>query len=557
MIFVSSLWLVALLPFAAVVAYLLWGRRREAGVPFLVLWAGPVKVPRPRRRFAWPPVALAVAMLAILLAILGAARPAVWDAARGAPLTMIVDRGASMSAGMRYVDAASAVHEVLVRRGESTPVELIVVPGKGDEQTDVGQWWSLLRQKPPTAVDVGAALRSVVARRLVEATGSVIVISDRDLGAVHVRLVQIMPDRAVENVGIVLVAARESPRAQVMVRVRNGKAQSQGHLRIETAGRAVERTIDLPRDGDDARDYFVDFDSLGDVVKAEIRSPGRDDFGGDDTAWLVREGSRPRIEPRGLLPAELRRMIDVYASSRPPTGDGPRVVVTADAAELPPGSAGVVVATGEDVVSVSAASVTPHPVTRDTGWMFREPVRLAAAPAGWSPVVSVGGRVAVAVRESPARQVWVGIESDEWPRTLEYVVFWGNVFDWLGGAEVRFVSHPAGRLSGAWEAVESAVSGRGDSSDRMPAFRAEPGHWPGLYRRAEDGALRAVNAGDVRFATPLGGDWRPRLARVLLADARGSARPLATPIFLAALACAALAAAAWKRGVRTAVPTAT
>lgn len=556
MIFTSAVWLVALLPFAAVVAYLLWGRRREAGVPFLELWAGPVKVPRPRRRFAWPPIALALAMLAVLLAILGAARPGVWDASRGTPVTIVVDRGATMSAGLRFIESASAVHEALVQWGESTPVELLVVPGEGVKRTDVGRWLSSVRQQPPTAVDVNAAVRSAVARRLAETTGPVVVISATDLGVVLERLVQIAPDGVIENAGIVLLAARESPRAQVMVRVRNGTAPSRAQLRVTTNGREIVRTVDLPR-GDDARDYFVDFDSLGEVVKAELRSSGRDDFGGDDVAWLVKEGSRPAIEPRGPLAPGLRRMIDVYGSSRPPTGDGLRVLITPDAAGLPPGSAGVVVAAGGDVVNASDPSVTPHPVTRDTGWMFRKPVRLAAAPAGWSPVVSFGGRVAVAVRESPVRQVWVGIESDEWPRTPEYVVFWGNVFDWLGGAELRFVSHPAGRLSGAWEAVESAASGRGDSSDRMPAFRAEPGHWPGLYRRAEDGALRAVNAGDVRFATPLGGDWRPGLARVLSAHARGSARPLATPVFLAALACAALATGAWTRGAQTAAPAAT
>lgn len=556
MIFLSPFWLATLAPFAAVVAYLLWGRRREAGVPFLDLWAGPAKVPRPRRRFAWPPVALVLAILAVLLAVLGAARPAVHDDTRGAPVTIIVDRGATMSADMRFVQSARAAREAMMQFGDSTPVQLVVVPGNSVERTDVGRWLSSVRQRSPTAVDVSAALRSIVARRLLEAAGPVVVISDRGLGTVHERLVQIMPARAVENAGIVLVAARELPRAQVMVRVGNGTAQSQAQLRVVTAGREVVQTIHLPG-GDSTRDYFIDCDSLGEVVRSELRLPGGDDFGGDDAAWLVREGSRPRIEPRGPLPAELRRMIDVYASSRPPTADGPRVVVTSDLAELSPGSTGVVVAEGPDVVHAPVASVTPHPVTRDTRWKFREPVQLAVAPAGWSPVVIVGGRVAAAVRESPSRQVWVGIESDEWPRTPEYVVFWGNVFDWLGGADVRFVSHPAGRLSGAWEAIESPEGWRGNPPDTPPGFVDEPGFWPGLYRRREDGALRALNAGGVRFKTPAEADWRPGLARVLAAHVRGSARPLNTHFFLVALACAALAAAVWKRAARTAAPPAT
>src|SRR5687767_12939353 len=111
MIFSAPLWLIALGPLAAVVVYLLWGRRRQEAVPFLDLWVGPVKGPRPKRRFAAPPLALALAILAMLLAAVGAARPAIWDARRGPPLTVIVDRGATM-AGL-YTDLARVVRDEL------------------------------------------------------------------------------------------------------------------------------------------------------------------------------------------------------------------------------------------------------------------------------------------------------------------------------------------------------------------------------------------------------------------------------------------------------------
>ena len=108
-------------------------------------------------------------------------------------------------------------------------------------------------------------------------------------------------------------------------------------------------------------------------------------------------------------------------------------------------------------------------------------------PAGWDAVVSIDRRPAVAVRESPARRVWVGLEADEWPRTPEYVVFWANVFDWLGAGEVTFRSHPVALLEGRWDVVDLAGGMGGDTG---AASCAEPGLWPGVYRRREDGALR-------------------------------------------------------------------
>src|SRR5438874_12512617 len=97
MTFAAPLWLIGLAPLAAVVVYLLWGRRRQEPVPFLDLWLGPVKGPRPRRHLAPPPLALALAILAMLLAVLGAARPALWDPLRGGPVTTVIDWGRTLA----------------------------------------------------------------------------------------------------------------------------------------------------------------------------------------------------------------------------------------------------------------------------------------------------------------------------------------------------------------------------------------------------------------------------------------------------------------------------
>src|SRR5687768_11887510 len=134
MTFLSPLWLIGLVPWAAVALYLLWGRRRQQWVPFLEFWIGPVQGPRPKRRLAAPPVSLAAALLAPLLALLAAAGPRIAGAgARGGPVTIIVDAGASMSArgaaAARFVETAHLVGEELLKVGPQTPLEVYSVAG--------------------------------------------------------------------------------------------------------------------------------------------------------------------------------------------------------------------------------------------------------------------------------------------------------------------------------------------------------------------------------------------------------------------------------------------
>src|SRR3954466_6377088 len=97
MSFAAPIWLLALVPWAGVVLYLLWGRRRRVDVPFLELWPAQGEGVKVRRRAAPPPIALALAILATLLALLASARPALRS--RGETVvTIVVDRGYTMSA---------------------------------------------------------------------------------------------------------------------------------------------------------------------------------------------------------------------------------------------------------------------------------------------------------------------------------------------------------------------------------------------------------------------------------------------------------------------------
>ena len=540
--FLSPVWLIALAPWAAVVIYLLWGRRRQEGVPFLALWMGPVEGPRPRRRVAAPPLALALLILAMLVALLGAARPVVSGLARGKPITIILDRGATMSAaglgGTRYVEAASALEKELPRLGAGTPVEAVDVPGLSVTHTDAGDWVGTAAKLPQTALDTSAMLRAEVARRLAQGDKPVVVVSDLALPE-NPRLVQVSPRTEVRNVGIILLAARETPRPQIMVRVRNATDATGATLRVTAGGRDTSQEIELPAGGA-TRDYFVDVERLGDVVRAALSVA--DDFPADDVGWVAREGSPPRVEAVATLPAELRRMVDVYAAARAPAADAARVTVAMDPAALPQGARGVVVQTGPATAPVGApVEVRPHPVTRNTRWEFPEAVRLAEAPAaGWTPVVTIGGRTAVAVRDTPAPQVWIGIDAEGWARRPEYVVFWADVFDWLGGAATRFTSYPVARMEGAWRMVERA------GAEGSPPVSQEPGLWPGLYERVGDGARRAVNAGDIRFSAAPQAAWQTKLASLASGGGGAGGGGLARGLLLAAVVFAALGAMSWK-----------
>ena len=540
--FAAPLWLLALIPLAAVVLYLLWGRRRQEQVPFLDLWLGPVKGPHPKRRLATPPLGLALAILAMVLAILGSARPGLWRPNSVAPLTIILDRGATMSAGDQLASTVRILDQALAVLSESTPVFLHVVPGVA-ELSDLGDWNRRVAQFPPTAVDTTPSLRATIAERLAQTDTPVIVVTDRDVGIENDRLVRVAPQSPISNVGITLVAARETPHPQVMIRVRSGSDAAQAELRVSSAGRDVTRTIDLPPRGAEPRDYFIDLERFGDVIKAEFTSP--DEFPADNAAWLVRQGSPQRLEPRAGLPAELGRMIEVYTSLRPPAPDAIPVPIVRAPSALPPSSPGIILAESRDMTPASDVEVRPHAITRDTRWSFRDPVRLAPSPGpDWAPLVSVAGRPAIAIRETPARQVWVGIESDEWPRTPDYVVFWANVFDGFSTGETRFVAHPPASLSKGWRPAELASAGA--ASTRVSSVD-EPGLWPGLYERIDDGARRAVNAGDVRFPSAPVADWRTALDGLLARHVRNTARPWSPAILLAALASAAFAVATWKR----------
>jgi hypothetical protein len=544
-LFASPLWFFALLPWSAVVLWILWGRRKRTYVPFLDLWRGPALQKPAQRALQPPPIFLAAALFATLLAIFAAAEPAIRSAlaSSGRPITIVVDRGITMSAlgrgQPRFVVAARDAVKKLdaLFRQPRTTVELWTVPGNGPRFLELGNVDSAIADLPLTAIDTQADVEETIRGRLGSSQGNIILVSDRRLAFDDPRLIQISPQTPIDDVGIVTVVARETPRPQIMVRLRNDSPRKSVPMTISTGSQIIQQTADLPDRGQ-SRDYFIDPARMDAVI--EVAIDARDDQPADDRAWLVREGSYPKIEPRVPLSPELRRMIDVYGRTRPPSQSSPTVAIVGAEADLPSQTPAVIVAPSNGQTVHGAAAASADPIAANVGWpAFPAQIQIAgAAPKGWTPVVSMGDHVIVAARREPIRRVWVGFEiSAAWSATPDFVVFWANVFTWAGEGRERFAAYAVTGADSDWKRTTGAP---------LPT-RAAPEMWPGLYQRS-DGALRAFNAtlGDERAtATSTKADWGKRLLGVVPAGRNG--RDLTSGTLLLAMCCVAIAALTWKR----------
>jgi hypothetical protein len=541
MVFSSPWFLLLMAPWLALTLLLLWGRRRRLDIPFLDLWKGPVHSPAPKRSFERPPLWLAAMILAMLLAILAAAGPGLrWgqDAA-GPLLTIIVDRGITLSSPTRYQALIEKSAAPILEAFSRGPTDVLAIPGQA-QRTDRADWPAVARRAPATATDTREPLRAAVHDRLAATTGPVIVLTDQALAIDHPRLVHIPPGDLPQNIGIERLAVRQSPALQVMLRLRNDSSRTIATVRLSSDQRtAREIRLDLPAPGE-SRDYFIDLPAIGDTVAARLLEP--DDIPADDQHVLLRQRLWPALEPRAALPAEVQRIIASYARLRPPGQSSAHLAIVTGQDALPLNEPAVVplaVADAGSLVPSSQLTVADHPVTRAVHtWPAASPSGAPAGP-GWTAVVEREGQVLVAVREMPARQVWVNLPTAAWATDPSFVVFWTNIFDHLGQGGQAFAARPAGRLDGPWTAIDDAPRPAG----------ATPGLWPGLYRRA-DGVIAAVNAPVVSPPPPAQHDWRSFLRRIP-ADA-ASRRSLTPLTLIACLSLLLVAALTWNPGRRSA-----
>ena len=528
--FIAPIWLLGLLPWAAVTVWLLWGRRKKEVVPFLPLWQGNAAVKRSKQSVRPPPVALAAMILAMLLAVLAAAKPMVKSPLGGA-VTVLVDRGTTMSAKgnarPRYIEAAAKVAEVFRPAG---PVEVVDILSGERRASDGAHWQEVIASLPRTATDLSTLVRPAVVDELSRDGGQIVLLSDHPVEINDPRFTQAFPATSIKNVGITTLSARESPSPQVMVTVRNDSPLVTAELHVSSAGQDVMRRIDLPSPGKESR-VFVDLPRFGDVIEAKLAVA--DDMEADDAAWLVREARPPRVEVRAALPDTLRRMVEVYSKAKPPRDGSPVIAVVSRREDLLSGDVGVIVES--PALQNKAAGdlrIADDPLAAVVNW--REAVAEASVsltpPEGWKPLVKVGDRMLVAAREAPGRQVWVGFDAPQWPRSADFVVFWTNVFDWLGGPGKEFMSYPVAIQGEEWK-----------RQGELPAG-VQADAWPGVYRRS-DGQLKAIDVGEVHssVAGPAGAD-RGESSGLR----EGLGRDLGRWFLVAAMGCVVLAALLWR-----------
>jgi hypothetical protein len=321
-----------------------------------------------------------------------------------------------------------------------------------------------------------------------------------------------------------------------MVRVVNQSPATQAVLHV---GAADAVSIVLPATGT-AANYFVNLPDVPDVIEATIIPGG--DIDADDHAWAVRGVGWPKLTQATPLPAELQRMVEVYGRHRP-TGEDARIITVTSVESPAPVDQIAAEVLNDDVVTVSAptgaAQCESHPITEgiDFNTAMAGAQLAQAPPAGFHTVVSVAGRARVAVRDEPARQVWVGFRSTEWAATPNFVIFWTKVFDWLGGGDASYRSVTAGRLGADWQPMDS-----GEPVVRSSGFAPNNGLWPRLYRRGAD--TMAVNTPLIGIDPADGGDWENKLAVVANEQATGVA-DATVPLVLAAIVLCLLAAIFW------------
>jgi hypothetical protein len=486
MSFASPIALLLLVPWGGLVLWLLSGLRDRVSVPFLDLWSGPVAAPRIKRTIQPPPAALALVLGSLFLGIFGMAAPGWRSSSTTSRVTLIVDRGITMSPAAQREKLYSLLPEI--------PAEnVVLVPSSGS-----ANW----KDAPPSAIATSGLLQNAVARALADTTDAVVVLSDQKIDRQDSRILQISPDSAPQNVDIVRLAASISSKPQVMVRVRNQSSLKSCQLTVTSGDQSVTKSIDLSAFDGEA-DAFVDLPKLADMIEAKIDAV--DDLAADNTAWLVRQRSWPRIEVRSDLPPELRRMIDVYQTHRPASESSRRVNAIADLFALPPNEPGVAILREGSNAKPTNGRVGvefDEPVVANVDWreVVKDAVAAQSPGEGWRPVVSCGSQVLVAVRDATARQVWVGFNSPTFPKLKDYVIFWTNVFDYVGQGGDEFTSEPVQMVGSEWKL--------------QTKFAMEPFDiLPGIYRRG-DGSLRALNATDVHFDPPIQTDWRRKLASV-------------------------------------------
>jgi hypothetical protein len=538
------MWLIALLGWAGLAIWLLRGRWIRVGVPFLPLWQSELPRKRPQSQWELPPMALAAVLAAGLLAIMAAAEPMLWwPWGSKVNVIVIVDRGLQMSltdrlGKPRFLAAAEIADRAIHDEFPRASIDLRFTP-PGPGQGVGADWLDRVKSVSPTAVASDDHLEYSIRSALASSPGLVVVVSDRSLPIEDPRLVWIPPETKIENVGIESIGLNAKTNPQAMIRVANESSQQSADLLVRAGGQETKLLIQLPPRGQ-RQNYFVDLPAGGEIVEAEIASSSAAEI--NHRAWAVRQGGWPHIQTRGTISAPLQKMIDVYSRHRPAGSESNDVVVSTQM--LSPEISGVIVpdaqAEDDNLDLTDGPQVEAAPLATDgVDWatVLRDGTDSDAIQMNpgenWKPIVSVGRDVVVAVRTEPARQVWFGLHSPTFSSRADFVVFWSEVFDWLGNSGPTYVSQSPQMLDESWKLLQPK---------RISISSQDNGLFPGLYQR-DDGSLCAISA------PPLGSqaaetDWRNKM-KSLPAEAGDPSLNLSSGLLLAALGLMYVAAKYW------------
>jgi hypothetical protein len=245
------------------------------------------------------------------------------------------------------------------------------------------------------------------------------------------------------DVRIETLAVRAAPTTQAMIRVLNESDLTTAKLSVRAGDAVVSENVGLPVRGE-MQDYFLDLPVWNSTIDAELLAGEFDHHlqASGGAAW-------PIVEGRGALPPEVERMIEVYGRHRV-GGEGSKHIAVIAASENDIGEEPAAILMNSQSGFRGLATIEPlivrdSSLTRFVDWdRALAGARVESPPEGdWQPLVSAAGIVVVALREEPVKQVWVGFNSDEFAHHADFVIFWSNVFDWLGDGGENYQSATA------------------------------------------------------------------------------------------------------------------
>ncbi|MFT3785563.1 MAG: hypothetical protein QM770_05290 [Tepidisphaeraceae bacterium] len=462
----APVWLLLLLPWAGLSAWLLIGHRRREAVTGVFLWErdAPASTNRRARR---PPVAIVLLLLGLLTGVIALARPV-----RSAPswqnVLVIVDRGPGLAA--IEADGRSRRSHLLDRLVEWTSDERMPIAIRFVPADPLREARTLAEAcvAPDVVTDTHEAIIDAV-REAQRQGKTVLVLTDAPMGSSD-GVVMLSPDHVLANAGVERVVWANG---QLMVSIRNERDSAIDLLTLDDLSGRRRVPIDpVPAHARDNR--FVDVAGPPEWLGVSI--DGEDAMPWDDAAYLARVPGDVKLVAGQGLPEPVRRVVAAHAAARPATDTARLVSITRDGSIQ---SSAIIVAGATDEASGDVS--IDDPILAGMRLPTRGPIAHDGPTGlGWRTIAHRAGRPIVAVRTTPARQAWIGFDAGPWAREVDFVLFWSALIDWIAERPT-----PTMAAIGVSELPHDAVP------DTTHTTQPTISRGPGLYRR--DGELFAVN----------------------------------------------------------------